>query len=229
MARLGLEAARGDLLCMLERLEAGDGIDTVDGPDARTALHMAAAAGQSASLGWLLDRGADAGIVSRQGSTPLHLAAWGGHADACALLLERVPGLVEVRNGSGHSALHWAAAHGHAPAVSVLLRGGADVGAVNGEGEAPLALAARGGHEGALAELLGCPGCAPDGRDSEGNSALHCAALAGHARVLRRLLDAGAPPESRNRQGLTARECLEALPRLYPRQEEALVLLRGLA
>ena len=227
MARLGLEAARGDLLCMLERLNAGDSINAVDGPDARTALHMAAAAGQNASLEWLLDRGADFSISSRAGSTPLHLAAWNGHDETCLRLLYRAPDLLDVRNASGHTALHWAAAHGHSTVIEVLVRQGADVCAVNGEGEAPLTLAARGGHEDVVVALLKCPRCRPDQPDHLGNTALHGAALSGHAQVLSHLVEAGASHAARNRQGFTARDCLEMLPRLYARQEETLAYLRG--
>ena len=101
----------------------------------------AAKAGDTAALRALLD--ADASLVNaRDGdaSTPLHCAAWKGHAEAVTLLLDRGAD-IQAKNENGHwgdTPLH-AAAHGNQRAVAeVLIERGADIHAKNAAGNTPL-------------------------------------------------------------------------------------------
>ena len=72
----------------------------------------------------------------KEGSTPLHWAAWKGHANVVDLLLESGAD-IQAHNENFHwgtTALH-AAAHGnHRAAAEVLLAHGADVNAVRSTG-----------------------------------------------------------------------------------------------
>lgn len=75
-----------------------------------------------------------------EGSTPLHHAAWKGHKEMAALLLERGAD-VHAQNRVGHwggTPLH-AAAHANQRAIAeLLIQRGADVRAVSGNGRTPL-------------------------------------------------------------------------------------------
>ncbi|KAG2452040.1 hypothetical protein HYH02_003078 [Chlamydomonas schloesseri] len=76
--------------------------------------------------------GGGGGGGARGGVTPLHLAAWLGHAPLVAEILKsRVPGpnprrrLADVQDAYGFTPLHYAAAGGHADVADVLLAAGA--------------------------------------------------------------------------------------------------------
>ena len=72
----------------------------------------------------LLDRGAEVNGKDNSGWTPLHYAAWDGHADVAALLLDR-GAEVNVKTIDGWTPLHYAADYGHADVVALLLERGA--------------------------------------------------------------------------------------------------------
>ena len=77
----------------------------------------------------------------KDGSTPLHCAAWNGHEDVAAILLD-AGAAVNDHNQNGHwgtTPLH-AAAHGNQKQVATLLVArGADLQARNLNGRTPLA------------------------------------------------------------------------------------------
>ena len=95
----------------------------------------------TAKIAELLDT--DAELINARdsdGSTPLHCAAWKGHVDAVALLLQNGAD-VSIENHNGHwggTALH-AAAHGNQrPVAELLITHGADVNKVSFKGTTPL-------------------------------------------------------------------------------------------
>lgn len=84
---------------------------------------------------------------SHDGWTPLHLAAFFGHRDLAALLLERGAD-VNARSksatfGPANTPLHAAAANRQVEVAELLVARGADVNARDGSGFTPLALAAN--------------------------------------------------------------------------------------
>jgi len=84
---------------------------------------------------------------SHDGWTPLHLAAFFGHRDLAALLLDQGAD-VNARSRSerfarANTPLHAAAANRHLDVAGLLLERGADVNARDGSGFTPLALAAN--------------------------------------------------------------------------------------
>mmetsp|Transcript_63072 Transcript_63072/g.199602 ORF Transcript_63072/g.199602 Transcript_63072/m.199602 type:complete len:84 (+) Transcript_63072:93-344(+) len=72
MARLGIEAAKGDAGGVLERLRAGDQVDFADGNDKRTALHEASCFGHVEVIRLLLSKGAAVNKQSAARALPPH-------------------------------------------------------------------------------------------------------------------------------------------------------------
>jgi RNA polymerase sigma factor (sigma-70 family) len=126
-----------------------------------TALALAAHFGHLDTMRLLLDRGADAGVVSRHpiGATPLIAALFGRRVEAARMLIERGADVHRKRGGkgwprAGWSPLHYAAAYGFADIVAMLLERGASPDARDASGARPLDVAREAGQEEA-AGLLG--------------------------------------------------------------------------
>ena len=79
------------------------------------------------------------------GSTPLHDAAWSGHAEVVKFLLERGVD-PNVRNNDSWTPLHSAAYRCHIKVVRVLLEHKADPTIRNNEGRTPLELGRKCGN-----------------------------------------------------------------------------------
>ncbi len=113
-------------------------------PDVETlgkAIIKASKAGNATSVRALLEL--DRSLVDARdsdASTPLHCAAWKGHAEVVAILLD-FGADIQARNENGHwgdTPLH-AAAHGNQRAVAeLLIERGADMQARNPSGNTPL-------------------------------------------------------------------------------------------
>jgi ankyrin repeat protein len=73
-----------------------------------SALHIAAALGETDVARVLLDAGADPNALSRDGDAPLHYAAKGGHADVADLLVERGARLNLRDRGQNATPADWA-------------------------------------------------------------------------------------------------------------------------
>jgi ankyrin repeat protein len=103
----------------------------------------AAALGRTDQLKVLLDRG-EAGLadLSPDGWTPLHLAAFFGHRETAAMLIDRGADMAaQSKNEIGNTPLHAAIAGGRGAVAELLIERGADVNAV-ANGLRPLDIAA---------------------------------------------------------------------------------------
>lgn len=116
-----------------------------------TPLHAAAQHGCQAAVQRLLGAGADVNALTRDGCTPLHLAAGNEAVMRCLLA---APGVrVDAEEELGEQPLHWAAEIDHPRTMQLLLDAGAYVNA-DGCGCTPLQSAVHEGAAAAAAEVL---------------------------------------------------------------------------
>jgi ankyrin repeat protein len=99
----------------------------------------------------LLQRGATIEAKGSNGSTPLWIAAAGGHLDAMKLLLKK-GAATEAKDNDGSTALWIATQKGHFGAVRLLLEKGANPN-IEAMGSTPLQNAKAGGYRD-IAQLL---------------------------------------------------------------------------
>ncbi|XP_004364854.2 hypothetical protein CAOG_01986 [Capsaspora owczarzaki ATCC 30864] len=159
-----------------------------------TALHFAARFNSHAIARLLLVHPALSSqeLLSRDGTSPLHVAAALGSIDVLELLIEHG---VDVNQKDGtieQTALHYAAASASPVAASAcipaLLRREADVNATTCSGQTPLHIAARLGRVAAVQALLEYD-CNSSLVDASGNTPLHLACMYGHHTAVNTLLN----------------------------------------
>ncbi|GLI63388.1 hypothetical protein VaNZ11_006343, partial [Volvox africanus] len=169
-------AGQGQVVAKLLQLESCAGGDPLrQDHGGATAWHLAAAAGQEASIRVFL--------APPPGVAPVR---------------------VDARDGDGCTALHRAAAAGAGGVVAVLLEAGSDPAAADNGGRTPLHYAAEAGLVEVMRLLLEHVAAEDvDRRDAFGWSALHHAAEQGNAAMLQLMLQRGACPHSATANGWT--------------------------
>jgi ankyrin repeat protein len=106
-------------------------------------IFEACAAGELEHVERLLERQGSVNEYSNDGWTPLHLAAFFGHARIAELLLAHDADIeARSRNTNGNTPLHAALAGNQKMVAGLLVGSGADVNAADGAGWRPLHLAA---------------------------------------------------------------------------------------
>jgi ankyrin repeat protein len=149
----------------------------------------------------LLANGADPRVADADGNTPLHHAVRCAEPTVAALLLD-AGAEVDVLNRDKLTPLGVACACANWPLVEFLLDRGAHPNI--GTAQPPLLLAAAVADDDPAGVRLLLRGKAKiDTCDALGRSALHAAALAGHAHVAEALLGAGANPNLADRHATT--------------------------
>jgi hypothetical protein len=146
--QLALASAEGDLSTVRRLWEQGVSVDAVD-PIGRTALMLAIQFEEFAVIRFLLSHGADVNVPSSNGITALVLAIWAmwERQDTLVKLLLKAGASVHMRCDEDWTVLHFAAYSSHT-SFSIFRRlvlSGADVNAVNAEGQTPLMLAVQHG------------------------------------------------------------------------------------
>jgi len=171
-----------------------------------------------------------------------------GDFAATRQLLSDDPALVNEKDTVyGASPLHWAALKGNEAIAALLLAEGADVDLRNRDGETPFQVAQRGrkpevtrlltpttgypgfieavkrGDMGTVQRLVAEQPALVNEKDSSyGATALHWAALRGHAGVAQLLLATGASPQAQNKDGETPLQVAERA-----KKTEVAQVLRG--
>jgi hypothetical protein len=110
-----------------------------------TALHMAAAHGQTELCKLLIQEHANVNATNNYGSTAFHRAAEKGHTEVCKLLIQEHAN-VNATNSDGSTTLHMAANKGHTEVCKLLIQEHADVNATDNYGSTALHRAAANGH-----------------------------------------------------------------------------------
>ncbi|XP_054713760.1 ankyrin repeat and protein kinase domain-containing protein 1-like [Uloborus diversus] len=154
-----------------------------------TALHLAAIAGYSARVRWLLDGGWNPRARDRWGRAPLHLALI-REKEAAAELLADADCITDILDHNGFAPIHWAACCGFVGVIRKLLAAGAETLSRN-EVFSPIRLALEFKQETA-AELLLDADCITDTQNVIKEPLLHLAVRLGYLGVIEKLLTAGA-------------------------------------
>ena len=158
-----------------------------------TLAHIAAVHGRASVLRYLRQVGVSLGEADSHGDTPLHYAAFKGHAACVAVLLKAASGNWQRASTGGSSSaagLRWAADISGGGATS----GGScgvSIDSRNADGGTPLHAVCNSGSLLAAQNLLAA-GCDPVAKSGDKSSALHLAAYEGHAALLCLLLVSGA-------------------------------------
>jgi ankyrin repeat protein len=147
--------------------------------------------------------------MSNDGKTPLRKAAARGNLKIIEMLLEKIDAATAVNakdSKLGQTPLHTAAYNGQKDVVEALLKAGADLKLTDKNGKTPLELCgqgwARSNAESAEATLLFLIDM--DNETTVKCSEIMCTAAAkGSVKVIERLLDAGADPNSKDEHGWT--------------------------
>jgi cytohesin len=154
-------AIAGDVTALrqLVATHGGPAVRLDSDPNELTALHWAAASGNTDAVRFLLAPpvGADPRAARNNNFTPLHSAAMQGHAAVCLVLLDAGAQVNVQTEPQGYAPLHSAAFAGHVEAIRVLLAHGADCGLLNYRGERPADTARRTGQAAAVRVLESDP------------------------------------------------------------------------
>ena len=162
-----------------EENDAEDGwVDPDSDDEGRTALLLAARAGETGEIERLIADGADPDERDRRGRTALVHAASSGSEEAIAMLLEAGADLSSPCD-AGHTPLAHAAMGGHAEAVRALLDAGASVDEADYQGWTPLMHAARRGWVDVIDALLAADADRAIKRPADGRTALDYARASG--------------------------------------------------
>jgi ankyrin repeat protein len=156
VAPLAEAAMRGDVATVRALLKSGSDVNAALG-DGMTALHWAAARGDSAMAALLLGTRAKVQVTTRIGAlTPLHLAVQRGHTRVVRVLL-RAGANARTRAEDSTTMLHHAALSGDTTIFGLLSRAGAaaDVNVAEPmNGQTPLMVAAARGRVDAVRWLI---------------------------------------------------------------------------
>ncbi|MFO0895612.1 MAG: ankyrin repeat domain-containing protein [Phycisphaerales bacterium] len=188
-------------------LDHGMGVNELDG-QSRTPLHAAASADAPDALLVLVEHGADLGAKDRRGMLPIHHAADNDSPRALVVLLEHGADLNAAGGFFGSTALALASRKSNIRCMELLIQHGADPCRPEGSAPrlAPVVYAA--GSPRGIGALRWYQDAKVDlhGFVLDGRTLLHDAAFTGALESVALLLDAGLDPDSRDKDGDSARD-----------------------
>ena len=195
----------GGQLDLLEYLLAQGADTTLRGALGFTPLHYAACYGHGGLTRALSDTRVNANTTNDEAETALHIAARNGHIEFLRELVNECPGVnLDLLNNRMQNALAVAAVAGHSDITTFLLERGSKS-LPNDDGNFPIHHAAWYGFEPIVAQLRFREGALD--RGYLGQTALWNAACQGHLGIVKLLLDAGAPVDIANNDGVSPIIC----------------------
>ncbi len=202
-----LVAQTGNVPMMKLLVDARLGLGAPE-PGGLSPLHFAAERGHESMVALLLRSsylGADVNAQSDLGETAAHLAAEKGHVKVLSSL-ELAGAKMTSPTRRGDLPSHFGARGGHADVIDFLnLVAAPTLVARNLDGDTPAHHAAAADQGAAIAALYRHKGMtALSAQDNDGNQPLHVAAISGSSMAVKALLDAGVPPATPSRDGVTA-------------------------
>ena len=123
------------------------------------------------------------------GGTQLHEAVYSG--DTATIRSRISQSNVNSRDEAGNTLLHWATANGNLKLTEILVEAGADIDAVNNDGDAPIHLAARFGHTEVAIYLIDSANVNKNIQNNQGFTPLHVASLYGQPDFINMLFEKG--------------------------------------
>ncbi|XP_059489715.1 uncharacterized protein LOC132204878 [Neocloeon triangulifer] len=177
-------------MCQLLVVSGAD-LSAVD-IDGNDALRLACCNGKLENVQYLLGLNSfDLGMKGKNGKTALHYAAQKGHHAVAELLISN--GLdINVRADFNETPFTLAAYFSNEKMCRYLVDRGADLSAVNSEGNDALHLACINGKFENVKYLIGLNGFSVEKKGENGRTALHWAAFRGHVTMIKFLLSKGA-------------------------------------
>ncbi|KAL9614039.1 MAG: hypothetical protein Q9167_001454 [Letrouitia subvulpina] len=134
-------AGKGDLKMVVYWLKQGEGIDSHDSDDNRTALHFAAMKGRKDVALMLLESGADPNFRDRNGLTPIQSAAFWHQEDFVQSLVRSGKFDLNQADNRKRTLLHVVALRGWSGLVATMLKMQASPVAQDDKGHTPLHMA----------------------------------------------------------------------------------------
>lgn len=181
-------AASGHMAC-IQALEKQHSLLETDSTGA-TPLHAAVRTGNLEIAQYLVERaGMNIYAADHVGGTPAHHAAYNGQVEALKWLVEYTGGrAAQISAIDGGTPLHFCTARGHLDCIKYLVeKAKVDVNERDNNGAVPMYFAAQEGYL-AVAQFLYKHGGDPLAKAGDGMCAIHAAAQAGRADVLKFLL-----------------------------------------
>ncbi|XP_051511297.1 ankyrin repeat domain-containing protein 6-like isoform X2 [Myxocyprinus asiaticus] len=163
-------------------------------------LLVASHKGRTDHVVQLINKGAKV-AVTKNGRTPLHLAAYKGHVAVVRILLAAGCDL-DIQDDGDQTALQRAAVVGNTDVISALIQEGCALDRQDKNGNTALHEAAWHGFSQSL-KLLVKAGANVHTKNKAGNTALHLTCQNGHAQSSKVLLLGGSRPDSNNNVGDT--------------------------
>ena len=158
--------------------------------DLQRRFEIAVRKGDVVQIRQFVQQGADTTAPDQNGTTPVFVAAYNGHAGAIRALVELGTDTT-TPNQNGVTPVIVAALNGHVDAIRALVELGADTTTPDQHGTTPVFVAAYNGHAGAIRALveLGADTTTPN---QNGVTPVVIAAQNGHVDAIRALVELGA-------------------------------------
>ncbi|XP_048250451.1 ankyrin repeat domain-containing protein 50-like isoform X2 [Haliotis rufescens] len=158
----------------------------------RTPVMVAAEKGHSQVFDLLVTQGADVSLVDDKGNNILFVACLGGHVDIVKYVLSQKVADINSRGKYGRTPVMVAAEKGHSQVFDLLVTQGADVSAMDDDGNNILHVACLGGHVDVVKYVLSQKVADINSRGQYGRTPLMVAAEKGHRQMFDLLVREGA-------------------------------------